>query len=205
MTWFEESANETAATAAHIEYIAFVELNFSSGYVRLHSRTGTIAWGTASPIPQWLGVGKLGSVEAVREDAELRPNMVSLTLSGVDASLIASAMTEAYHGRSVAIYDGFLNTTTLALVATPELRFRGMMDYMTVELGSNTGSITVQCESELARWDRPRGLMYTDESQRLIYPNDRGFKFVTQMQNATLNFMGETGWIGGVFNNSQSW
>lgn len=189
MTWFADAANQAAAIAAHAEVITFVELDFPSGYVRVHSRTGTIAWGADSPIPQWLGVGKLGSVDTVAEDAELRPNSVKLTLSGVDSSLVASAMSEAYHGRSVAIYDGFLNTTTLALVATPELRFRGMMDYMSVELGVGTATIVVNCESELARWERPRGLLYTSESQQLIYPGDKGFDMVPAMQNRTINWV----------------
>jgi hypothetical protein len=196
VTWFASSTNQAAAIAAHAEVITFVELDFPSGYVRLHNRTGTIAWGTASPIPQWLGVGKLGSVDTVAEDAELRPNTVRLTLSGVDSSLVSSAMTEGYHGRSVAIYDGFLNTTTLALLATPELRFRGMMDSMSVELGAGTASIVVTCESELARWDRPRGLLYTSESQQLIYPGDKGFDMVPTMQNRNINWVHHDTTIG---------
>lgn len=185
MTWFVDANNQAAAVAAHAEVVTFVDLDLSSGRLRLHSRTGTITWGSAS----WLGVGKFGGVDAVREDAELRPNTVKLTLSGVDSALVASAMTEDYHGRAVSIYDGFLNVTTLALIGTPELRFRGVMDYMSVELGAGEGTIILNCESELARWDRPRGLLYTSESQELIYSGDKGFDMVPTMQNRTINWV----------------
>lgn len=188
MTWFENAANQSAATAAHAEWIAFIEMDFPSGVVRLHNRTGTIRWGSESPIPSWLGVGKLGTIEMVQEDAELRPNSVRLSLSGVDAALVTAAMTEAYHGREVAIYDGFLNVDTLALVANPEVRFRGVMDYMTVDLGTNVGTITLTCESELARWQRERSLLYTHESQQLLYIGDRGFDMVPTVQSRTVDW-----------------
>lgn len=196
MTWFQQAANQSAAIAAHAEAVTFVDLDFPSGHLRLHTRTGTIAWGTGSPIPQWLGVGKLGAVADVKEDAELRPNSITLTLSGVDAALVTAAMAEKYHGRAVTIYDGFLDTTTFALLATPEVKFRGLMDYMTVDLGGNTGSITVHCESELARWEKPRELLYTHESQQLLYPTDLGFVNIPVIQSRTVDWSKEGETVG---------
>jgi len=188
MTWFQSAANQTAAIQPHAEVVTFVDLDFPSGHLRVHTRTGTIAWGSGSPIPQWLGVGKLGSIEMIREDAELRPNTVTLSLSGADAALVTAAMDEAYHGRAVRIYQGLLDLDTFVLVATPETVFTGIMDYMTVTLGQNTGSITVQCESELARWDRPRMLMSTPESQQLLYPDDTFYDMVPVVQSRTVDW-----------------
>lgn len=188
MTWFDSVANQSAATAVHVEHIRFVELDFPSGYVRFHTRTGTIAWGSGSPIPQWLGVGKLGSIEAVKEDSELRPNTVMLRLSGVDSALVTAAMGENYHGRAVRVYDGFLNADTLVLVADPEQTFSGIMDRMTVTLGQESGEILVDCESELARWERPRGLLYTHESQQLMYEGDRGFDMIPTCQSRIIDW-----------------
>lgn len=184
MTWFVDAGNQTAAIAAHAEVVTFVELNFSSGYLRLHTRTGTISWGGND----WLGVGKLGAIETVKEDAELRPNSVALMLSGVDAALMTSAMTEDYHGRSVRVYQGLLNVDTFALVSTPETVFVGLMDYMTVTMGAGTASIAVHCESELARWDRPRALLYTHESQQITYSGDRFFDMVPTMLSRVIDW-----------------
>ena len=184
MTWFADSANQTAAVAAHAEIVTFVDLDFSSGHLYVHTASGTITWGGHD----WLGVGKLGSVDQVKEDAELRPNSIRLTLSGVDSALINTAMTEDYHGRAVSIYVGLVSLTTGALVATPETVFRGLMDYMSVELGKNAGSIVVNCESELARWQRPRGLLSTHESQQIIYAGDRFFDMIPVIQSRVINW-----------------
>lgn len=188
MTWFESAANQTAATAAHAEVVTFVELDFPEGFIRVHTRIGTITWGGYD----WLGLGQLGSVEMVREDSEIRPNGVKLTLTGVDSALVTSAIQSQYHGRAVTIYVGLMATDTLALGATPETVFRGMMDYMTIELAKDSGRITVNCESELARWNRPRGLAYTHESQQLIYPGDTGFDMVPTIQTRVLDWTKKT-------------
>jgi hypothetical protein len=53
---------------------------------------------------------------------------------------------------------------------------------MQVELGPNSATITVNCESEMARWDRPRAVLFTHESQQLLYSGDLGLQWVTQTQ-----------------------
>jgi hypothetical protein len=184
MTWYTSGTNQTAGDAAHVEPVMFVTLEFPSGVLRMHTRTGTIAWGGND----YLGVGKLGNIEAIQEDPQLRPSSVRLVLSGVDSALMSSAITEDYHGRPVVIYHGFMDTTTLALVANPETIFRGIMDYMTCDLGRNSGSIVVQCESEMALWARTRELSYTHESQQLVYPGDRFFDQVPFMQSKQIDW-----------------
>ena len=199
MTWFADANNQTAAIAAHAEVVTFVDLDFSSGHLRLHTRTGTITWGGYD----WLGVGKLGAIDSVKEDAELRPNTIALQLSGVDSSIIQTATTEDYHGRAVRIYQGLLNVSTLALVATPETVFVGVLDYLTVSLGAGGGTIAVRCESELARWQRPRALMSTHESQQLLYAGDRFFDMVPALQSRTIDW-GRKGKWGAETGASQS-
>lgn len=188
MTWFAAGANQSAATAAHAEAVDFVDLDFPSGHVRLHTRIGPIVWGGFT----WDGVGRLGGIEIGAEDAELRPVAWRLTLSGVDAALVTAARAEDYHGRVVRLYRGWLDPATFALVGTPERRRSGMMDSMQVTLGPNGGTITVNCESELARWQRPRGLLYTHESQQVIYAGDRGFDMVPTIQGRILSWVRPT-------------
>lgn len=195
MTWFQQSANQTAAVAAHAEVVTFVDLDFASGHLRLHTRIGTINWGGYD----WNGVGKLGAIDVIKEDAELRPNTITLQLSGVDSALMTAAMTEDYHGRAVRIHQGLLDTTTFALVATPETVWPGLMDYMTVALGANASTITVQCESEFARWQRPRQLLYTHESQQLLYSSDRFFDMVNAIQTRVIDWSKKDWWGTGVW------
>jgi hypothetical protein len=168
--------------------VDFIDLDFPDGHVRLHTRIGPIIWGGYT----WDGVGKLGSIEIGTEDTELRPVAWRLTLSGVDAALVTAARGEDYHGRAVRMYRGWLDTTTHALVATPERRRSGLMDSMQITLGQNTATISVSCESELARWQRQRGLLYTHESQQIIYAGDRGFDMVPIIQTRILNWIRPT-------------
>ena len=192
MTWFDSASNQAAAIAPHVEVVTFVSLDFGTGTVVLHTRTGTIEWGGY----YWLGIGQLGSIDTIKEDTQVRPNGLRLTISGVDTALVQSAITEDYHGRPVAIYIGLLDTATNALIDTPEVAFKGVMDFLTVELNQNTGSISVNCESEMARWQRPRGLLYTHESQQLLYEGDRGFDMIPAIQNRVLDWTKRTlmGW-----------
>jgi hypothetical protein len=71
-----------------------------------------------------------------------------------------------------------------------------------VTLGPNSGTITVNCESELARWQRPRGLLYTHESQQVIYEGDRGFDMVPTIQGRVLNWVRPT-LFGGIVGRTQ--
>jgi hypothetical protein len=79
-------------------------------------------------------------------------------------------------------------------VADPQLVFRGLMDFMTVELGANSGAIVVQCEGELARWQRHSGSLYTHESQQTYYTGDRGFDQIPYLQNRRIDWRKSNVW-----------
>lgn len=190
MTAYASSTNQSTAEAGHLEHLHFVELDLPSGYLRLHTRIGTVTWGGNS----YLGVGKLGDISDIDEDAMLRPSGVTVTLTGVDADLVTSAMTEKYHGRAIAVYEGYLNTSTMALVADPEVKFKGLMDYMSVTLGEGGGSISVQAEGELARWQRHSGSLYTHESQQALFSGDRGFDQIPFTQNRKIDWSKSNVW-----------
>jgi hypothetical protein len=115
-------------------------------------------------------------------------------LSGIDSSLMASIVGEDYHGRPVRLLVGLLDVTTLALVADPQEVFVGMADFATVTLGAQGGSITLNCESEFARWQRPRGLSYTHESQQLVSEGDRLFDMVPTIQNRIIEWVKHGRW-----------
>lgn len=170
-----DALNEAAVAADVVIPIQFAELDFESGFVRVHSALGTITWGGYD----WLGVGQLGSVEGLEERAELLRKVVTYNLAGVPSDLIAAALDENYLGRSAKTYIGFLNTTTYQLVATPELQDAGLMDTTKSKQGK-TCSLAVTAESRMASWSRPVERRYTDTEQQARYPGDKGLEFVSQ-------------------------
>jgi hypothetical protein len=173
-------------TAAHVaQYesdslraLVFVKLDFSSGIVRTHNGVGTYTWGGSS----WDGVGELGGISIVEEGVEIRPLRVKLTLSGIDASLVSSAMTEEYHGRPADIYAGALDSD-YQLVADPDVIWSGYMDHMAVSLDKGTGIIELVCENKFARWDLQRTIYYSDAEQQARFPGDLGLEYQAQLQD----------------------
>src|SRR4051794_25522402 len=113
--------NLDAATADVIAPLHFAELDFASGFVRVHTRLGTITWGGHD----WLGVGQLGGVSAVEETTDLSRKTVSYTLSGIPGDMISVVLDEQYQGRPARLYLGLLDTITNQLAGTPELLDQG--------------------------------------------------------------------------------
>ncbi len=170
-----DANNEAALEENVIAPVLFAELNFPSGYVRVHSGIGTITWGGYD----WLGVGQFGTVDGLQEEAELSRKTVTYTLSGVPNDLIALALDDYYQGRTAKVYVGFFDRTTYQLAAEPELLDSGLMDVAKSKEGK-TCSISITAESRIASWSRPTVRRYTDAQQRAYFPSDTGMQFISQ-------------------------
>jgi hypothetical protein len=164
-----------SATAAEVvDRTAAVELDFPSGIVRY----------TGAPYPisirgnEFLGVGVLGSISVAEESAELQSYGMTLTLSGIPRDSVAVALTQAYQGRRATVWEVPLNPATGKPVDAPIVIFRGRMDQMNVELGTE-GKVVLKLENRLADWERPRIRRYTNEDQQRVHPGDKGFAYVS--------------------------
>jgi hypothetical protein len=153
-----------------------VALDFTSGMVRVHDGIGTVTWGGNT----YEGVGSLGGIEQVDESVEVIARPLSLTLSGVDTSLVSTAMTETYQNRTVTIYLGFLNETTNTVVDTPEVSWEGRMNQMSISSSEGGAAIKLTCEHRLRR--EMRIARYTNEDQQLLHSGDRFFDLVTSIK-----------------------
>lgn len=170
-----------ALAAENVTPILFVELDFLSGFMRVHSGVGPLtAEGNT-----YTGVGTLGQVETIEESTELQAYGLRLGLSGIPNTLIGTALNENYQGRAVRVLVGVLNASH-ALIASPVVVFAGRMDNMQITLGPETASISLNAENRLIDWDRPRVRRYNNADQQAEYPGDLGFEFVEQMVNKTL-------------------
>lgn len=165
-------AVDTALAAGHVPLIVFVELDFPSQFLRLNNSAVNFAWNGHD----WLGVGRLGSIDPIKEGAGLEANGLAFRISGVPLENIALALGTQYQGRSCRVWMAPL-TAAHAVIPDPVLVFWGRLDTMDIELGE-TATITVTAESRLADWDRPRVRRYNAEDQHIDYPDDMGFEFV---------------------------
>ena len=95
----------TALASQHVALVTFAELQFPSGTVYLHNSIGTYTWGGHD----WLGVGDLGEISQIEEGADVSPYKITLSLSGLDATISGAALTEDYYMHPVKVYLGVLD------------------------------------------------------------------------------------------------
>jgi hypothetical protein len=185
MSRFALTANADATALPHVAYVYLAEFDFASGFIRLSSgdRIYTHAGNTYQPF------GQLASIGSVRENGELVSESLEFVLSGVDPSLITTAMTENVAGRQVTLYVAMLDEN-LQFVATPQEFWRGLMDQMNIQREEKTATIHIVGENRLVRWQIPNGLLYTNEHQRLIDTTDDLLSFVALMVNRVLKWGG---------------
>ena len=179
MTRFVSTTNQTEADQPSVTMCVMVSLDFTTGVLYLHDGVGTIIDSYSSPSVTYLGVGSFGSVDgSVQDSLSVIAKPVKLSLSGVDSSIITSAMTTDYQGRDVTISIGFLQNGSL--IAAPQVVWEGRMDYLNIQYGPGTASITISCEHRLRR--EPRIARYTDEDQQVAYDGDTFFHLMPYIQ-----------------------
>lgn len=175
-------AVSAALAAGHVRAVTFVEMDFSSGFLRVNDSGQHIDWNGFT----WYGVGRLGSIEPVGEGASLEARGLRFAMSGIAPEHVAVALGTHYQGRACKVWFAPLDEAH-APIADPVMVFNGRLDTMDVELGE-TATITVSAESRLADWDRPRVRRYNAEDQRLTDPADKGFEFVPQMVDKNIRW-----------------
>ena len=170
MTRTVPSALLTAIDSDEIELFSAVELLFDDddgtrwnqgGYssqnaIRLWTGYGnkTIDSNT------YIGSGNLLSISGLEEVSDLSSKGATVSLNGLDSSIVALALTANYQGRLARIYWG-INTNQLEA-------FSGFMDQMTITDTGDTSSISVTLESRLIVLERASTRRYTSESHAAV-------------------------------------
>jgi hypothetical protein len=177
------AASAAAFIEPNVSILTFVMLDFASGIVRVHNGLGTYTWGGND----WIGVGSLGTVSQLEEGADVSPYGITLTLSALDAVVSGAALNEDYFMRPVEIYIGALSAEDV-LLNDPLQMWGGHMDVMSVTAGAENDQVTINCESELAAFDRSSNLKYTTQSQQQFYPGDVFFNFLPKIDGAKIRW-----------------
>jgi hypothetical protein len=149
----------------------FVQMTFQSGTVYVWTGSGPITWNGQT----WLGSGKQGSISTIEEGATVEARGVSLTLSGIDSTLLPDVMTEFALLQPVTVYLGLFAGGSL--IASPVTSWAGRMDQPTVDVDGATSEITINCESRLLDMNTTCGRRYTQEDQQRDWPGDQSMMF----------------------------
>ena len=192
MTRIVSSLNATATAGLTVGLVVLADLDFLSGHIRVHDGVGPLAFGGNT----YSGVGTFGGIEGgVVESVDFVARPLTLKLSGVDASLVTTTMTEVYQNRTASLYVGLLDLNSALLVDTPELCWEGRMDTMRLEINQGVAVITLACEHRLYR--EPRIARYTDQDEQLAYSGDVFFNQLSNIPMSTSNWGAEAVSFGG--------
>tara|TARA_R100001509_G_scaffold133431_1_gene87016 strand:- start:249 stop:881 length:633 start_codon:yes stop_codon:yes gene_type:complete len=184
-----------------------VEALFASSTLRLWTGLGPI---TISG-NEYTGAGTLLSIGQLEETSEIAVRGLDFTLSGIPSDLLSLALSEPYQGRPLTLYFGITDLQTTFILkedggfvllesgdnlldeedigdGTPAQMFRGFLDTMTIQEGADTATISVTVENRLIDLERSRVLRYTDQSQKARFPDDKGFAFVEDLQDKTIQW-----------------
>ena len=153
-----------------------VKANFDSGAVRVWSGDGDLSVGGET----YLGVGTLLQISETEDNLELTSTGVSVSLAGMDATVLDMALTENYQNRPITIFMGFLSGGTDVSAGTTTI-FNGRMQSMSINDDPNGSTINIDAENRLIDLSRPSNLRYTKESQKFIDSSDSCFNRVQAM------------------------
>ena len=169
---------QSAILASDVVLAMFVSAEFDEGTLNMWSGYGDITWNSLD----FTGVGDFGGISEIEETQNVQANGVVFTLSGIDSSLISSALTYDYSGRPIKFWLAPLNVTTGAVIADPYMSFAGRMDTMTINEGQQTATISLTAESNLVDMMRANAGRYTNEDQQQRYAGDLGLEYVVSLQ-----------------------
>jgi hypothetical protein len=161
--------------------VAFlVEVNVSSGPVRVWSGYGPLTWNSVT----WTGVGDLGKIGQMPETADVQAQGCSLQLSGISSSMLGYALTQIRQGLTATICLALLDST--GAIIDVAISYSGRVDSCTINEGADTSTITINVENELITLQRPRERHYTPDDQKAVYSDDLGFDWVPAIQELNL-------------------
>jgi hypothetical protein len=170
-----------AIQSAALRPALFVEANFTSGPIYVWSGVGPIIWGGKT----WTGLGSLGNVSMIEEGAIVEAKGITLTLSGIDPTMLTGILDEFQVGLPAIVSLGLFDAAG-ALIADPVGCFVGQMDQPTLDVTGTSATISINCESRLIEMNVAVDRRYTNEDQQRDYPGDRGLEFVNSIQEAQI-------------------
>lgn len=158
-----------------------IEILFDSGPTRLWNGYGEITFQGKT----FFGGGNLLNVSDIEEVSDIEAKGLALVLSGIPSEFISLALQEPYQNRLARFFIGALEDD--GTVQAYEL-FAGRLDIMTIQESGETASISMTVENRLIDLDRPRIRRYTSEDQKSLFPGDRGFDYVNDLQDRPIEW-----------------
>ena len=166
---------KTALGLSGFKPLYLVELGFDSGALNLWNGKGDLVVGATT----YTGTGVLLGLPDTEETALIVARGITIKLSGVPSAISSLAFSEPYQGRSCVVRFGDRDTPADAAIL-----FDGEIDTMDPEDGADGSVVVLTAENDLAMLNREVQRTYTDQNQKLRFPNDDFFSHVTKINDS---------------------
>ena len=158
-----DSSIVNALSESNVYPFIAVKAFFDSGNVLVWSGTDDITISSET----YTGAGSLLSVSGFEESQELKTNGVTVTISGMDETVLGYALSENYQNRKLIVYLGFLDGGTNEVKGVMNA-FTGRMTTMNINDDPTGSTIVVNAENRLIDLRKASMLRYNKESQKFV-------------------------------------
>ena len=167
-------AMRQALAADVVRPVYAVEIRWPGEIMRAHTGVGDLT----VEGNLFEGVGDLGSVSTIKQQAGDSPDRLTLSLSGFDDSVRGEALRAQYQGRPVSVWLVLLDEQYQPLAS--QTVWRGSIVDVKVSVGE-VNEIELTVSNRMEDWDKKRPDRFTDESQQSRHKGDRIFRYVPIM------------------------
>jgi len=115
----------------------------------------------------YTGAGTLLAVSGFEETKEMKTNGITVSLSGMDETVLSYALSENFQNRKLIVHFGFLDGGTNEVKGVMNA-FTGRMTSMNISDDTTGSTVTVNAENRLIDLEKASMLRYNKESQKFV-------------------------------------
>jgi hypothetical protein len=178
-------AAQTELESPYTRPLFLVSIQFANETIYVWTGLGDLSWSGHV----YKGIGTLGQLSPITETTETQAQGITLSLSGIPTDLLGDALDNVTVSGKASVYLGFLSSAG-ALVADPILAFSGLTDQPSIDMSTDSATISIAVENKLTDLNRARGGRYTDADQRARHSTDAGLSYVSWLSDMGVNWRG---------------
>jgi len=129
----------------------------------------------------YLAQGQFIDFSNIKETADVKVNSLDISFTAVDLTTVALVLNNDYIDKRVVLYrvifdlDGKFNSSKVFQI------FDGSINAWSIGETQDSATLTIQCSSQFANFEKLSGRTTSVASQQLYYPNDTGMEFASKI------------------------
>lgn len=170
VTSYVAQPTQTFLTLAHIELVG--------GTLKVHNGAGYLMVG----VNTYMGVGDFGGLEPIKESADSFSQGFKLWISALNSAALYEAVNERLFNREIKLYRCWYDPSSLMVVNTPEIWYRGRINEATMYRGDEDRGDFLEVTLRTKMDRESKASYYTQEDMLTgAYSGDTFFWYLPQI------------------------